>query len=60
MRSGSMLLWMSAEMVGPKVRSWSDPIQMKNQLGLCIHVESAAPMPVPVQMRIPRLNIAEA
>lgn len=25
-----------------------------------MHVDSAAPMPVPVQMRIPRLNIAEA
>ena len=28
-RSGSMCLWMRPEMVGPKVFSWSDPIQMR-------------------------------
>jgi hypothetical protein len=33
---------------------------MRNQLGDWMQVESAAPIPVPVQMRIPRLNIAEA
>jgi len=33
---------------------------MRNQFGDCMHVESAAPIPVPVQMRMPRLNIAEA
>jgi hypothetical protein len=47
-------------MVGPKVFSWSEPIQIRNQFGDWMHVESAAPMPVPVQMRMPRLNIAEA
>jgi hypothetical protein len=30
------------------------------QFGLWMQVDSAAPMPVPVQMRIPRLNMAEA
>jgi len=47
-------------MVGPNVRSWSEPIQMRNQSWLWMQVESAAPMPVPVQMRMPRLNMAEA
>lgn len=47
-------------MVGPKVFSWSDPIHIKNQLGDWMHVERAAPIPVPVQIRMPRLNIAEA
>jgi hypothetical protein len=58
--SGSMCFLMRPVMVGPKVRSWSEPIQMRNQSGLWMHVESAAPMPVPVQMRMPRLYIAEA
>jgi hypothetical protein len=60
MRSGSMCLCISPVMVGPKVRSWSDPIQIRNQSGDWMHVESAAPMPVPVQMRIPRLNMDDA
>lgn len=30
------------------------------QFGSWMQVDSAAPMPVPVQMRIPRLNIADA
>ncbi len=30
------------------------------QFGLWIQVDSAAPMPVPVQIRIPLLNIADA
>ena len=47
-------------MVGPNVRSWSEPIQIRNQLGDWMQVESAAPMPVPVQMRIPRVNMADA
>ena len=60
MRSGSMYFVMRPVMVGPNVFSWSDPIQIRNQLGLWMQVERAAPMPVPVQMRIPRLNMAEA
>ena len=59
-RSGSILLWISPVIVGPKVFSWSEPIQIRNQLGLWMQVDNAAPMPVPVQMRIPRLNMAEA
>jgi hypothetical protein len=73
-----MLLWMRFEMVGPKVRSWSEPIQIRNlrgagqlgdvesgegeryQLGLWMQVERAAPMPVPVQIRMPRRNMADA
>jgi hypothetical protein len=60
MRSGSMCFLIRFVMVGPKVFSWSDPIQMRNQSGDWMQVESAAPMPVPVQMRMPRLNMAEA
>lgn len=30
------------------------------QSGLWMHVDSAAPIPVPVQTRMPLLNIAEA
>ena len=60
MRSGSMCFLIMPVMVGPKVRSWSDPIQMRNQLGDWMQVESAAPIPVPVQMRMPRVNMAEA
>jgi len=33
---------------------------MRNQSGDWMHVERAAPIPVPVQIRMPRLNIAEA
>ena len=53
--SGSICLWINPEIVGPNVFSWSLPIQIKNQLGLWIHVDSAAPIPVPVQIRTPRL-----
>ena len=60
MRSGSILLCISADTVGPNVRSWSDPIQIRNQFGDWMHVESAAPMPVPVQIRMPRVNMADA
>lgn len=59
-RSGSMCLWMRPVIVGPNVFSWSEPIQMRNQSGLWMQVESAAPMPVPVQILMPRLNIADA
>lgn len=77
-RSGSMLSWMSREIVDPNVFSWSEPIQMRNlertinhrsagwkcgytyQFLLWMHVDRAAPMPVPVQTRIPLLNMAEA
>lgn len=47
----------SVEIVGPNVFSWSEPIQMRYQSGLCRQLESAAPSPVPVQTRIPRLYI---
>jgi hypothetical protein len=50
-----MLSWMSFEMVGPNVFSWSEPIQIRYQSGLWMHVDRAAPRPVPVQMRMPRL-----
>lgn len=30
------------------------------QFGLWMHVDNAAPIPVPVQIRIPRLNMADA
>jgi hypothetical protein len=53
--SGPMWRWINPEIVGPKVFSWSLPIQIRNQFGLCMHVESAAPIPVPVHMRTPRL-----
>jgi hypothetical protein len=59
-RSGSMCFLIRPVMVGPKVFSWSDPIQIRNQFELWIQVDSAAPIPVPVQMRIPLLKIAEA
>ena len=35
-------------------------VQGAYQFGLCMQVDSAAPMPVPVQTRIPLLNIADA
>lgn len=59
-RSGSICLWMRPVIVGPNVRSWSEPIHIRNQFGLWMQVDRAAPIPVPVQIRIPRLNIAEA
>ena len=73
---------MRPAIVGPNVFSWSEPIHIRNQFGLCQknisverrkreflngsflredgmrtwrHVDSAAPRPVPVQTRIPRL-----
>lgn len=75
--SGSICLWIRPVIVGPKVLSWSEPIQMRNlaelqkriqkfclrvayQSGLWMQVDSAAPIPVPVQMRIPLLNSADA
>jgi hypothetical protein len=75
--SGSICLWIRPVIVGPKVLSWSEPIQMRNlaelqkriqknclrvayQSGLWMQVDSAAPIPVPVQMRIPLLNRADA
>lgn len=54
-RSGSMPFLISPEIVGPNVFSWSEPIQMRYQSLLCRHVERAAPSPVPVHTRIPRL-----
>lgn len=74
--SGSILLWIRPAIVGPKVFSWSEPIQIRNlwrhqnkvqesrplayQFLLWMQVDSAAPIPVPVQIRIPFLNIADA
>jgi hypothetical protein len=54
-RSGPRLSWIRREIVGPNVFSWSDPIQMRYQSGDWRQVDSAAPSPVPVHMRIPRL-----
>ena len=54
LRLGSIPSSIIFHITGPNDMRRSLPIQIRNQPGFCKHVESPAPMPVPVQIRTPR------